>query len=250
MIKTNYSKIAATYNNRYSADYLVNIENEIYNLISLNNYNTILEAGCGTGRWVKSLYNNIQNVFGLDYSLDMLRIPRSDNPNLNMVNADAVDIPFKDNCFDLVFCVNAIHHFPDKVKFIDESKKILRDGGTLAVFGVDPHIDKDWYVYDFFDSVYENDLNRFPSLESLKQLLEKERFLDIEIKVVEKIYNERIGNDVFNDPFLDNNHSSQLANLSDDEYKKGIAKIKKHIMQNPEVVFITSVIFYLVSAKK
>jgi ubiquinone/menaquinone biosynthesis C-methylase UbiE len=250
MIKTNYSKIAATYNNRYSAEYLVNIETEIYNLISLNNYSEILEAGCGTGRWVKSLYNNVSNVFGLDYSLDMLKIARSDNPKLNNVNADAVNIPFKDSSFDLIFCVNAIHHFPDKNKFICESRRILSNGGTLAVFGVDPHIDKDWYVYDFFDSVYENDLNRFPSLKFLKQLFADANFVDLEIKIAEKIYNERIGNDVLNDPFLNKNHSSQLANLSNDEYEKGIEKIKNKILEKLKTVFTTSVIFYLVSAKK
>ncbi len=36
------------------------------------------------------------------------------NCDLNIVNANAVEIPFKDNFFDLIFCVNAIHHFPDK----------------------------------------------------------------------------------------------------------------------------------------
>ena len=64
------------------------------------------------------------------------------------------------------------------------------------------------------------------------------------------IYHERIGTEIFCDPFLEKHNTSQLANLSDEEYEKGIEKIKKQIERNPETVFKTSVIFYLVSAKK
>lgn len=250
MQKTDYNKIALTYNKRYEGSYLVNIENEIKNLITSNNYKNILEAGCGTGKWLKLLENNHQNIFGLDYSRGMLKIARDDKSSLNLVNADAVQIPFKDNYFDLIFCVNAIHHFPDKEKFISESKRTLTRNGILAIFGVDPHIDKDWYVYDYFDSVYENDLKRFPSLDYVNMALNIAGYEQTEIKVIEKIYNERIGADVLTDPFLGKQHSSQLANLSDEEYQNGITKIKNQIKLNPKTVFKTSVIFYLTSAKK
>ncbi len=250
MIRTNYKKIATTYNRRYSNNYLVNIENEIKNLIASNNYSKILEAGCGTGRWIGRIGNESNKVFGLDYSLDMLKIPGPEESNLTLVNADAEHVPLKDNYFDFIFCVNAIHHFPDKKKFVKESKRILSNNGMLAIFGVDPHIDKDWYVYDYFDSVYENDLKRFPSLEQSKYLLQEQSFGEIEIKVAEEVHRERIGEDVLNDPFLEKNHCSQLASLSDEEYERGILKIRNQIEQNPKTVFTTSVIFYLVSAKK
>ena len=120
----------------------------------------------------------------------------------------------------------------------------------LAVFGVDPHIDKGWYIYDYFDSVYENDLKRFPSFKLLEILLKTEKFTDIKIKVVEEVHYERVGNAVFSDPFLIKNNCSQLANLSDEEYQNGIEKIKYQVVKNPKTVFKTSIIFYLVNAKK
>jgi len=250
MLKTDYGKLAETYNKRYAANYLVNIEKELKNLISTNSYKNILEAGCGTGRWISSLEDESEKIFGLDYSFDMMKIPKAEKSYLKLINADAIHIPFKDNTFDLIFCVNAIHHFPDKEKFVAECKRTLTNKGMLAVFGVDPHIDKDWYVYDYFDSVYEGDLDRFPSLELLKRFLEAEKLVEIEIKVVEEVYNERIGNDVLRDPFLEKHNCSQLANLSDEEYQRGIEKIKNQTKKNPETVFKTSVIFYIVSAKK
>ncbi|MFZ1279655.1 MAG: hypothetical protein WAR59_02395, partial [Ignavibacteriaceae bacterium] len=58
------------------------------------------------------------------------------------------------------------------------------------------------------------------------------------------------GQEVFDDPFLEKHGNSQLANLTEDEYQKGIEKIKNQIEKNPQTVFTTSVIFYLVTAKK
>jgi ubiquinone/menaquinone biosynthesis C-methylase UbiE len=250
MNKTDYNKIAETYNKRYSTNYLPGIEAKLNQLISLNKYKNILEAGSGTGRWISSFDENTLNTFGLDYSYEMIKISKNSKSNLKVINADADYIPFKDNFFDLIFCVNAIHHFPDKELFIKESKRVLSGNGMIAVFGVDPHLDKDWYVYKCFDNVYENDLKRFLSLEQLKNLLTNSGFKQIQVKAVEKVSGKRIGNDVFNDPFLEKHSNSQLANLSNQEYQAGIKKIKKQIKQNPETVFTTKVIFYLISAVK
>lgn len=248
MSRTNYSEIASTYNKRYEQNYLPNIEKLLKLLISDYNCKNILEAGCGTGRWIQSLTDSDLNVYGLDYSLDMLKISKSTSA-VNILNADADYFPFKDNFFDLIFCVNAIHHFADKEKFAAECKRTLKPNGILAVFGVDPHKDKDWYVYDFFENVYLNDLKRFPSQKSLEKLLISKGFGDVNIKIAEEVLNDHVGSEVFKDPFLEKNHSSQLANLSKEDFELGIENIKAKIDQQPKYVFRTNVIFYLISAK-
>ena len=248
MNRTDYSKIASTYNKRYEVNYLPNIEKLLKQLISKNKSKNILEAGCGTGRWIQTLAEPDINVYGLDYSLAMLKTFKS-TTRIKILNADADYIPFKNNFFDLIFCVNAIHHFPDKQRFIAECKRALKQNGVLAVFGVDPHIDKDWYVYDYFENVYQKDLKRFPSLKDLEKNLISGGFNNVNIKIAEEVLNEHIGSEVFNDPFLEKNHSSQLANLTEIEYQSGIEKIKAKIEQEPNYVFRTNVIFYLISAK-
>jgi len=250
MQKTDYSKIAATYNNRYKENYLSNIEKLLKQLVFDNGYKVILETGCGTGKWVKSFDDLNLNVFGLDYSLDMLKMFDRGDSKAQMINADACNIPFKDNSIDMIFCVNAIHHFPDKKKFITECKRTLKQNGMIAIFGVDPHIDKDWYVYDYFENVYQNDLKRFVSLDFIKSSLNSEDFKETDVSIAEKVFNERIGDEVFNDPFLKKNHSSQLANLSDEDYEKGMQKIKEQIKKDPNTIFKTSVVFYMITGKK
>ena len=46
---------------------------------------------------------------------------------------DAEDLPFSDETFDLVTCRIAPHHFPDAFRFIMESVRVLKPGGTLLV---------------------------------------------------------------------------------------------------------------------
>ena len=250
MQKTDYSKIAQTYNNRYKENYLSNIEDLLKQLIRKNKYKIILEAGCGTGKWIKSLEDLNLKVIGLDYSLEMLKSFDKEDSNAKIINADACSIPIECNSVDLIFCVNAIHHFPDKHKFIVECKRVLKQNGMIAVIGVDPQIDKEWYVYDYFENVYQNDLMRFISVDSIKKLLNKEGFYETDISIAEKVFNERIGSEVFNDPFLQKLHSSQLANLSEQEYERGIKKIKAQIKSTPNTIFKTLINFYIVSAKK
>ncbi len=250
MLKTDYNKLASTYNKRYEDNNLDKIEAQLINLITTNNYKTILEAGCGTGRWIKSLNTINTTVFGLDYSIQMLKIANSGGSLLNLVNAEAISFPFKNIFFDMIFCVNAIHHFPDKELFISECKRTLKLNGMLAIIGVDPYVNKNWYVYDYFESVYKNDLKRFLPVEKTKSILDRTGFTKITVTVVDKIYSKRIGSEVFNDPFLQKNHSSQLADLTDYNYESGVKKIKNQINKDPNIEFETSIKFYLISAVK
>lgn len=47
--------------------------------------------------------------------------------------ADAENLPFADECFDLVTCRVAAHHFPDAYRFVLEAARVLKPGGRLAV---------------------------------------------------------------------------------------------------------------------
>lgn len=250
MIKTDYNKLASTYNKRYENNYLDNINDHLIDLITSNNYRVILETGCGTGRWIKSFKGITTVVYGLDSSVQMLKIAKNETNNFNLVNADAISFPFKNTIFDFIYCVNAIHHFPDKEKYISECNRTLSHKGMIAIIGVDPYIDKNWYVYDYFNTVYENDLKRFLSVKNIILILEEAGFINSSVKVVDEIYIKRIGTEVFNDPFLKKNHSSQLANLSDNEYELGIKKIKDQLNKNDKTIFETSIKFYLISAIK
>ncbi|BDQ03626.1 class I SAM-dependent methyltransferase [Ignavibacterium sp.] len=249
-LKTNYNKIASAYDERYKSNYLTEVEKSLLSIASDKNIHSILEVGCGTGRWLRALSSHSKKLVGLDYSIGMLKVAATGQCDLVLINADACKLPFAKNSFDMIFCINAIHHFPNKELFFSEATATLTQNGIICIYGVDPQIDKDWYVYDYFNDVYEKDLERFPSLKETKQLCELFGLRIEEQMIVEKVYSERIGNEVFSDPFLKKHMNSQLANLSEEEYQEGIERIKHKISVEPETKFITDIKFYLTKARK
>ncbi len=250
LTKTDYNKIASDYDERYKSNNLTGVEKSLLSIASANEIRFILEAGCGTGKWLNSLAPLNKILVGLDYSSGMLGVAHSAKDDYLLVNADACKLPFAKNIFDMIYCVNAIHHFPDKEKFFSEAVESLADNGVLCIYGVDPHIDTNWYVYNYFENVYEKDLERFPSLEATRKLCSLSGLKIQEQIIVEEIYFERKGNEIFSDPFLKKNMNSQLANLSDEEYQNGIEKIIQAINLNPGTNFITDIKFYLTKARK
>lgn len=47
--------------------------------------------------------------------------------------ASAMDLPFADQSFDVVFCLEAAHCFVDKRRFLREAHRVLRGGGKLVM---------------------------------------------------------------------------------------------------------------------
>jgi ubiquinone/menaquinone biosynthesis C-methylase UbiE len=56
-----------------------------------------------------------------------------DATNVEFRLADAEDLPFESEAFDLVTCRIAPHHFPDCARFVQEGTRVLRVGGVLLV---------------------------------------------------------------------------------------------------------------------
>ncbi len=53
--------------------------------------------------------------------------------NVTTAKADAEALPFADASFDLVTCRIAAHHFPDVPRFVRETWRVLKPGGTFAL---------------------------------------------------------------------------------------------------------------------
>lgn len=52
------------------------------------------------------------------------------------VLADAVRLPFDDDSFDGLICVEAAFHFPSRARFFSEANRVLRPGGVLSMSDV------------------------------------------------------------------------------------------------------------------
>ncbi len=98
------------------------------------------------------------------------------------------------------------------------------------MIGLNPHECKDsWYVYQYFEETYQTDICRFPTNENMRSWMEEAGFERLEWRIVEQIELSWFGREVFNDPFLKKESTSQLTLLSDDAYAVGLERIEAAI---------------------
>ena len=223
-----YDALAPTYNQRFANDHdRPATARALTDLARHLSAQTILEVGCGTGRWLAELRALTEQCYGLDPSKGMLAQARTRGMQLQLTRGRGEVLPFPDATFDLVYCVNAIHHMDGQQTFIQEARRVLKDGGALAIIGMDPHQQREtWYVYEYFEGVYETDLARFPSWETVLDWMRAAGFRQTERRLVERIIDHKTSTTVLDDPFLQKHTSSQLALLSDAAYATGVQRIK------------------------
>jgi ubiquinone/menaquinone biosynthesis C-methylase UbiE len=101
-----------------------------------------LEVACGTGTLLKMMKGwrrrrrlAPSRIVGVDYAASMLAGARArfkGDAEIELVHADAADLPFDDNAFDTANIANAVHCLPDVDAALREVARVLKPGGTLA----------------------------------------------------------------------------------------------------------------------
>ena len=225
-----YDQIAATYHQRYRANPMPGVAGALAALARQTGARRALEAGCGTGRWLAELAPLVPQVFGLDLSAGMLAQARYRAEGAHLTRGRARHLPFADASFDLLVCVNALHHFDEPRAFIAEARRTMRPGGAFATIGVDPHSQRnDWFVYEYFEGARRTDLARFASTGTILDWLIAAGFRRAEWRAAEEIRAEYHGREVLDNPFLARTSSSQLMLLTDDAYAAGLDRIRAAI---------------------
>ena len=98
-------------------------------------------------------------------------------PHLKIKVANALLLPYQDNCFDLVFSKGVFHHIDDndsqkriekKINFLKESRRVLKKNGTnlLMDFCYTPRRFKDFFWHKLYKIIlWESDYNYLNRLE-------------------------------------------------------------------------------------
>jgi ubiquinone/menaquinone biosynthesis C-methylase UbiE len=100
----------------------------------------ILETAAGTGVVTAALHDALPDaeIVSTDLNPPMLEVAASriSSDGVRFQQADALDLPFADNSFDLVVCQFGSMFFPDKVRGHSEAMRVLSDGGhyLLAIW--------------------------------------------------------------------------------------------------------------------
>ncbi|MBN1266038.1 MAG: class I SAM-dependent methyltransferase [Anaerolineales bacterium] len=228
--QVDYDSVSSTYDRRYQDNPLHIIRDALEDLISESGARTILEVGCGTGHWLANLAAPGRRLLGLDPSRGMLQCAYSRMKNLHLYRSTARFLPFQAGSINLLYVVNAFHHFKDPAGFLREAWRVLTEGGILSVIGNDPmHPQYQWYIYDWFPGTYPRDLERFECWSYLKQWASETGFSRLQKRTLHTIEECSFGREVFDNPFLKKSASSQLILLSDEDYEAGLEKMKQAI---------------------
>ena len=97
---------------------------------------TILDVGCGTGRFSSALSERFgARLIGVDPSTLMLAEARKAirEPNIGFVRGNAERLPLDGGIGDLLYLSMVYHHLTDRDRAADEFRRVLRPGGRLCI---------------------------------------------------------------------------------------------------------------------
>ncbi len=90
-----------------------------------------LDLGCGTGKNLERL-EQYARATGTDYYEEALRFCLERGHTM-LCKADAIDLPFADNTFDITTALDVIEHLDDDYAALKELYRVMKPGGLLIV---------------------------------------------------------------------------------------------------------------------
>ena len=115
---------------------------------------TVLEVGCGAGRFTELMLGAGAQVFACDLSLAVEANYENCGhaENYFVCQADARTLPVEPHSFDFVVCLGVIQHTPNSEETIAGLIRYLKPGGTLAI---------DHYAHEYPHNALQNLLRGF-----------------------------------------------------------------------------------------
>lgn len=129
----------------------------------------ILDVGCGGGLLSNFLAEQGHTVTGIDLSAPSLQVAkeRDKTQRVDYIRADALNLPFEQESFDVVCAMDILEHVAQPEQLIAQASRVLKPGGLfffhtfnrnllsylLIIKGVEwfiPNVPKHLHLYSFF----------------------------------------------------------------------------------------------------
>lgn len=143
-----------------------------------------LDIGCSGGRYTAALISKSIDAVGIDTAIKPLLYASKRIHDAHFTCASATDLPFKNETFDLVICIELFHHFTDEVlkKSLKHIGEVTKPQG-IFVFDVKNKLNPViGYLYKKNDSI--STTYRCRTVYQMSKLIEKNGFKIIEKKSI------------------------------------------------------------------
>ncbi len=111
---------------------------ELIDRAALQGGEHVLDLACGTGVVTREIAKSglsTGSLAAVDHNGDMLSVARELAARLGQtaewVEADAGDLPFESDRFDVAFCQQALQFFPDRPAALRELRRVMKSGGKV-----------------------------------------------------------------------------------------------------------------------
>jgi 2-polyprenyl-3-methyl-5-hydroxy-6-metoxy-1,4-benzoquinol methylase len=91
-----------------------------------------LDIGCSSGKYLKKMKIKGFASIGIDTAIIPLKYAKK-RVDAELVQASATNLPFKRNMFDVVICIELLHHFTDEIleNVLEDISYIIKPGGLF-----------------------------------------------------------------------------------------------------------------------
>jgi ubiquinone/menaquinone biosynthesis C-methylase UbiE len=128
-------------------------------LRSLSRNYIVGDFGCGNGRHTIEIANHCKQVIAIDLSKKLLHILEQKIKSyhtIELIHADLINIPLKDNSLDSVFYIASLHNIPkqkQRLKSLKELYRVLKPNGSALISVWSWNQDKYNKVYKNFETI-------------------------------------------------------------------------------------------------
>lgn len=181
--------------------------NQMVKAANLEKNSKVLDVACGTcdvSIETDTQLSGRTTIFGLDFSYGMLHLGKAkikNKKNICLLNADALNLPFKQTLFDAVFIAFGIRNIMDRQRALQSFYTVLKPGGRLAVLELSTP-EKGWLkalyllyfqrILPIIGSFFSKDKNaysylpesvlKFPSANEFSKLMKQAGFKHVKFK--------------------------------------------------------------------
>jgi ubiquinone/menaquinone biosynthesis C-methylase UbiE len=135
-----YDATASIYDRRYAEEQAAKVEAALKD-VRIEKECVILDVGCGTGILFDHVADEADGIVGLDLSKKCLlqareRIRDKRMRNVQLIQADADNMPFCNEVFNTVFAMTILQNTPSPTETLAEIKRVSRNDAPFVVSGL------------------------------------------------------------------------------------------------------------------